>query len=135
MVVPVSGRDLIGLAQTGSGKTGAFAIPVLQALLENAQPLFAVVLAPTRSFCCCCWISHIFCATPPWWGQCVFVLVVLAACCLSASVAEGDNTPLRGTHRELAFQIQEQFEALGGGIGARCATIVGGIGETCLLAL
>ena len=42
------GRDIVGLAETGSGKTGAFAIPILQALLANPQRLFAVVLAPTR---------------------------------------------------------------------------------------
>jgi ATP-dependent RNA helicase DDX47/RRP3 len=43
---------LIGLAQTGSGKTGAFALPILQALLESSQksvqPFFACVLSPTR---------------------------------------------------------------------------------------
>ena len=44
----IKGRDIIGLAETGSGKTGAFAIPILQALLANPQRLFAVVLAPTR---------------------------------------------------------------------------------------
>jgi ATP-dependent RNA helicase DDX47/RRP3 len=44
----ILGRDIIGLAKTGSGKTGAFAIPVLQALLENPQPFFACVMAPTR---------------------------------------------------------------------------------------
>jgi ATP-dependent RNA helicase DDX47/RRP3 len=44
----LQGRDIIGLAQTGSGKTAAFAIPILQALWANPQPLFAVVLAPTR---------------------------------------------------------------------------------------
>lgn len=44
----LTGRDVIGLAETGSGKTGAFAIPILQALLEKPQRLFAVVLAPTR---------------------------------------------------------------------------------------
>lgn len=31
----LKGRDIIGLAETGSGKTGAFCIPVLQSLLEN----------------------------------------------------------------------------------------------------
>lgn len=44
----LEGRDVIGLAETGSGKTGAFALPVLQALLAKPQRLFAVVLAPTR---------------------------------------------------------------------------------------
>jgi ATP-dependent RNA helicase DDX47/RRP3 len=39
---------LIGLAETGSGKTAAFALPILQALLDNPQPLFGLVLAPTR---------------------------------------------------------------------------------------
>ena len=38
----------LGLAETGSGKTGSFAIPILQSLLENPQRLYAVILAPTR---------------------------------------------------------------------------------------
>ncbi|KAJ8531222.1 hypothetical protein K7X08_026656 [Anisodus acutangulus] len=41
-------KDLIGLAQTGSGKTGAFAIPILQALLDSPHAFFACVLSPTR---------------------------------------------------------------------------------------
>ncbi|KAF7148848.1 hypothetical protein RHSIM_Rhsim03G0265000 [Rhododendron simsii] len=44
----LEGKDLIGLAQTGSGKTGAFALPILQALLETPQAFFACVLSPTR---------------------------------------------------------------------------------------
>ncbi|KAJ2722817.1 ribosomal RNA processing protein [Coemansia sp. Benny D115] len=72
----LQGRDIIGLAQTGSGKTAAFALPVLQALWDNPSPLFACVMAPTR---------------------------------------------------ELAYQISETFEALGAGIGAKCAVIVGGM--------
>jgi hypothetical protein len=43
-----AGRDIIGLAETGSGKTGAFGIPIIQALLREPQKLFALVLAPTR---------------------------------------------------------------------------------------
>ena len=39
---------MIGLAETGSGKTAAFALPMLQALLDKPQPLFGLVLAPTR---------------------------------------------------------------------------------------
>jgi len=71
-----TGKDIIGLAETGSGKTGAFALPILQSLLEHPQRLFALVLTPTR---------------------------------------------------ELAFQISEQFEALGSSIGVKCSVIVGGI--------
>jgi ATP-dependent RNA helicase DDX47/RRP3 len=70
------GRDIIGLAETGSGKTGAFAIPILQALLKAPQRLFAVVLAPTR---------------------------------------------------ELAFQINEVFDALGAAIALHTVCLVGGI--------
>ncbi|EXB87881.1 DEAD-box ATP-dependent RNA helicase 10 [Morus notabilis] len=44
----LDGKDLIGLAQTGSGKTGAFALPILQALLDSPQAFFACVLSPTR---------------------------------------------------------------------------------------
>ena len=46
--VALQGRDIVGLAETGSGKTGAFAIPILQALLATPQRLFACILAPTR---------------------------------------------------------------------------------------
>lgn len=42
------GRDIIGLAETGSGKTAAFSLPILQALLNDPQPYFALILAPTR---------------------------------------------------------------------------------------
>lgn len=49
-----------------SGKTAAFALPILQALLDTPQKLFALILTPTR---------------------------------------------------ELAFQIAEQFDALGASIG------------------
>jgi ATP-dependent RNA helicase DDX47/RRP3 len=72
----LQGRDIIGLAETGSGKTAAFALPVLHRLLEKPQALFALVVAPTR---------------------------------------------------ELAFQIGEQFEALGSIIGVKCAVCVGGV--------
>uniref|UniRef100_A0A336M312 RNA helicase n=1 Tax=Culicoides sonorensis TaxID=179676 RepID=A0A336M312_CULSO len=44
----LKGKDIIGLAETGSGKTGAFALPILQSLLEHPQRYFALVLTPTR---------------------------------------------------------------------------------------
>lgn len=72
----LEGRDVIGLAETGSGKTGAFALPILQRLLAAPQRLYGVVLTPTR---------------------------------------------------ELAYQISEQFQAIGGSIGVKCAVLVGGM--------
>merc|ERR1719234_1481212 len=74
--IALAGNDVIGLAETGSGKTGSFALPILHSLLDAPARLFAVVLTPTR---------------------------------------------------ELAFQISEQFEALGAGIGVKCAVVVGGM--------
>ncbi|KAF1987281.1 ATP-dependent rRNA helicase RRP3 [Aulographum hederae CBS 113979] len=74
--VALSGKDIIGLAETGSGKTAAFALPILQALMDAPQSLFGLVLAPTR---------------------------------------------------ELAYQISQQFEALGSLISVRCAVLVGGM--------
>lgn len=74
--VALKGKDIIALAETGSGKTGAFALPILQTLLDNPQRFYALVLTPTR---------------------------------------------------ELAFQIAEQFEAIGSTIGVKCAVIVGGM--------
>ncbi len=45
----MEGRDVLGLAQTGTGKTAAFALPILQRLIEEpgTGPL-VLVLAPTR---------------------------------------------------------------------------------------
>lgn len=45
----LEGRDVLGLAQTGTGKTAAFALPMLQRLLAGRQPgPRALVVAPTR---------------------------------------------------------------------------------------
>jgi len=50
----LEGRDLLGCAQTGTGKTAAFAIPILQGLASEQrntrgnQPIKALILAPTR---------------------------------------------------------------------------------------
>ncbi|KAI3385664.1 hypothetical protein SNEBB_004714 [Seison nebaliae] len=46
--VALKGDDVIGLAETGSGKTAAFTIPILQKLLERPRRLFALILTPTR---------------------------------------------------------------------------------------
>ncbi|SCU87403.1 LADA_0E03796g1_1 [Lachancea dasiensis] len=72
----LEGKDIIGLAQTGSGKTAAFAIPILNSLWHDQQPYYACVMAPTR---------------------------------------------------ELAQQIKETFDSLGGVMGVRTTCIVGGM--------
>lgn len=42
-------RDVVGLAQTGTGKTGAYALPILQSLLNSpGGPIQVLVLVPTR---------------------------------------------------------------------------------------
>ncbi|KAK0191036.1 DEAD-domain-containing protein [Armillaria mellea] len=45
----LSGRDCIGNAKTGSGKTITFALPILQKLAVDPYGIFALVLTPTRS--------------------------------------------------------------------------------------
>ena len=43
------GRDVIGLAQTGTGKTAAFALPILQSLIKGQRgPVRAAIISPTR---------------------------------------------------------------------------------------
>ncbi len=44
----LSGRDVVGLAQTGTGKTAAFALPILDRLDVSQKTPQALVLAPTR---------------------------------------------------------------------------------------
>ena len=45
----LQGRDVMGLAQTGTGKTAAFALPMLQRLMQRPhRRLRALILAPTR---------------------------------------------------------------------------------------
>ena len=44
----LEGHDLIGAAQTGSGKTAAFVLPILSMMIEGRSALRALVLVPTR---------------------------------------------------------------------------------------
>lgn len=72
----LAGHDVLGLAQTGSGKTAAFALPILHRLAQDPYGIFALVVTPTR---------------------------------------------------ELAYQLAEQFRALGSCLHLRCAVVVGGM--------
>ncbi|CAL5321298.1 unnamed protein product [Camellia sinensis] len=72
----LSGQDVLGLAQTGSGKTAAFALPILHRLAQDPYGVFALVVTPTR---------------------------------------------------ELAYQLADQFRALGSCLNLRCAVVVGGM--------
>lgn len=47
----LAGRDIIGIAETGSGKTLSFMLPILEGLLKTPRPYFGLVLAPTRELC------------------------------------------------------------------------------------
>ena len=46
--VVMTGRDIIGQAQTGTGKTAAFGIPMLQMINPKSRALQALILCPTR---------------------------------------------------------------------------------------
>lgn len=46
--IALEGRDVIGQAQTGTGKTAAFGLPILNKLDSNSRKIQALVVAPTR---------------------------------------------------------------------------------------
>lgn len=43
-----AGRDCLASAKTGSGKTAAFALPIIDALSDDPYGIFALILTPTR---------------------------------------------------------------------------------------
>jgi ATP-dependent RNA helicase RhlE len=47
----MEGRDMIGLAQTGTGKTAAFTLPIVERLTGGPRRTRALVLTPTRELC------------------------------------------------------------------------------------
>jgi hypothetical protein len=120
----LAGRDVIGTAQTGSGKTAAFALPILQRLAKDPFGVFALVLTPTR------WAAQSG-GCPrctPHWRVCRAAPADLIA---SAPDTQAARAPRRGvliawTHgikpnpcRELAVQLAEQFRAFGAGMNLR----------------
>lgn len=53
-VIPVlleSNKDIIGLAQTGTGKTAAFGLPIIERIDTSEKVVSALVLSPTRELC------------------------------------------------------------------------------------
>jgi ATP-dependent RNA helicase DeaD len=52
-VIPLlrSGRDIVAQAQTGTGKTGAFALPLLERVEGATRQPFVLVVVPTRELC------------------------------------------------------------------------------------
>lgn len=42
------GQDVLACAKTGSGKTAAFALPILDVLSDDIYGIFALILTPTR---------------------------------------------------------------------------------------
>ncbi|HEC41380.1 MAG TPA: DEAD/DEAH box helicase [Bacteroides sp.] len=44
----IEGKDLLGIAQTGTGKTGAFLIPIIEQLLHKKVNPYALIVVPTR---------------------------------------------------------------------------------------
>ena len=47
----LKGRDIIGLAQTGTGKTAAFTLPIVDRLAPGPRRTRALILTPTRELC------------------------------------------------------------------------------------
>jgi ATP-dependent RNA helicase RhlE len=47
----VEGRDVMGLAQTGTGKTAAFTLPIVDRLIDGPRRTRVLVLTPTRELC------------------------------------------------------------------------------------
>ena len=44
----LDGRDVLGIAQTGTGKTGAFLIPIIHNLLKSSPAFQVLIVVPTR---------------------------------------------------------------------------------------
>jgi ATP-dependent RNA helicase RhlE len=49
--IAMKGRDIMGLAQTGTGKTAAFTLPIIDRLIGGPRRTRALILTPTRELC------------------------------------------------------------------------------------
>lgn len=98
----ILGKDCIGCAKTGSGKTAAFALPILHQLSKDPYGVFALIITPTRYMVHN--LSKLYCGS--YLSRINFLLI-----------------------RELAYQIADQFRVFGRHIGLKDAVIVGGVGK------
>ncbi len=105
--VVISGRDLMGCAQTGTGKTAAFALPTLHRLSTSVSPAVANDPAPKQKH-----KQH---------GK------------SRDSFPRADRRPIRSLilapTRELAVQIGQSFKTYGSFTGLRYTCIYGGVGQ------
>src|SRR4051794_6372947 len=101
----LAGRDLMGCAQTGTGKTAAFALPTLHRLSTSVSPVVANNTTPKHK----------------------------ANGKHRDSFPRADRRPIRSLilapTRELAAQIGESFKTYGKYTGLRYAVVYGGVGQ------
>jgi ATP-dependent RNA helicase RhlE len=112
----LAGRDLMGCAQTGTGKTAAFALPTLQRLSTSVSP--ATAAAPhTRNGA----NGHAAARNGSSHGK------------HRDSFPRADRRPIRtlilAPTRELAVQIGESFKTYGRFTGLRYTVVYGGVGQ------
>jgi ATP-dependent RNA helicase RhlE len=115
----LDGRDLLGCAQTGTGKTAAFALPILQRLYREEVPEIAGVSDGANGSDSTGGQSH----RSPKRGRRG----------RSRGSSGGDGRPIRALilapTRELAAQIKESFQTYGRNTGLRHVVIFGGVGQ------
>jgi ATP-dependent RNA helicase RhlE len=111
----LGGRDLMGCAQTGTGKTAAFALPTLQRLATSVSPAIATIAARHSAN------GH----AAPRNGK--------RNSRYRDSFPMADRRPIRtlvlAPTRELAAQIGDSFKTYGRYTGLRLAVVYGGVGQ------
>ncbi|MBP6573584.1 MAG: DEAD/DEAH box helicase [Flavobacteriales bacterium] len=106
----LQGNDILGCAQTGTGKTAAFALPILQLLHSGGSPAPVAGTASKLKE----WFGAKPVATPP---------------PASKRTAKQPLCLILTPTRELAIQIGESFSAYGRNLGIRHTVIFGGVGQ------
>ncbi|WP_156389292.1 DEAD/DEAH box helicase, partial [Brevundimonas sp. Root1423] len=135
----MAGKDLLGIAQTGTGKTAAFALPILHRLAANRIPPVprttrVLILSPTRELASA--IPDVMAgkdllgiAQTGTGKTAAFALPILHR--LAANrippVPRTTRVLILSPTRELASQIAESFKSYGKHLGFRVAVIFGGV--------